>query len=123
MNSEQRAEIEARLAAATPGPWQAFTFTPGPHPVVVRLEDSDGDVEYPEIGRFHGKANALLAAHAPADIRALLDRVQELETIVRVARQRLYDAHGRGPETVAEVIRAVGAILRRANAKETPTNG
>lgn len=39
-------------------------------------------------------------------------RIAELETTIRKARQRLYDAHGRGPETVAQAIRAVGDILR-----------
>lgn len=59
---------------------------------------------------------------------ALIERVVGLEherdaalTTIRIARQRLYDAHGRGPETVAQVIRAVGYILRRDDdPAETP---
>lgn len=59
---------------------------------------------------------------------ALIERIVGLEherdaalTTIRIARQRLYDAHGRGPETVAQVIRAVGHILRRDDdPAETP---
>lgn len=45
-----------------------------------------------------------------ARLRAALERA---ETTIRIARQRLYDAHGRGPETTYQVILAVGEILRR----------
>lgn len=59
---------------------------------------------------------------------ALATRIVDLEherdaalTTIRIARQRLYDAHGSVPEKVAEVIRAVGRILRRDDdPAETP---
>ncbi len=59
---------------------------------------------------------------------ALIVRVVELEherdaarTTIRIARQRLYDIDGREPETDAQVIRAVGRILRRDDdPAETP---
>lgn len=64
-------------------------------------------------------ALAAQLAAAQRDNARLIARIVELEAerdaallTIRKARQRLYDAHGRGPETVAAVIRAVGAILR-----------
>lgn len=41
-----------------------------------------------------------------------------LRDLIRIARERLYDAHGRDAHTVYLVIQAVGAILRRADEKE-----
>lgn len=62
---------------------------------------------------------AQLKAAQEANTR-LIARIVELEHerdrlrgVIRIARERLYDAHGSGPENVARVIRAVGQILRR----------
>lgn len=56
------------------------------------------------------------AAALAARLNAYEAEIARLRTIIRMARERLYDAHGRDQATVAQVIRAVGAILRRADA-------
>lgn len=70
MTGIDTAAIEARLAAATPGPW-------------VRRH---GNVEhyFPHIGEYGDictpdDANADLIAHAPTDLRNLLDRLAAVE--------------------------------------------
>lgn len=61
----------------------------------------------------------LLASPEAERVAALEARVQELETIVRLARERLYDADGgRGSAHTAQVVRAVHGILRRVSEGE-----
>jgi hypothetical protein len=66
-------ELERLEQEATPGPWEAFTFygTP-PQRITVKLEDSEGSVEYAELGNFQSKTNTLLAAAARNALPALL---------------------------------------------------
>lgn len=66
---------------------------------------------------------AIAYCDMPDDAAALAARLNAYEAenarlrdIIRIARQRLYDAHGRDAATVCQVIRAVEAILRRADA-------
>lgn len=78
-DAERLAQIEARLDAATPGPWHLDTLDD-----VVSLPDTDGcewDVAstgvtcpMPGIPRH---ADADLIVNAPADLRWLLDRLRE----------------------------------------------
>lgn len=70
-------QIEQRLAAATPGPWELGKVTPMP----------DGwpgfyaDVE-PNIGGGLDPQDAELIAHAPADLAALLAFARRVEGIL-----------------------------------------
>lgn len=68
--ADRRAEIEARLAAATPGPWEITgggEYVSGPGIIVA---PDDGGVT---------DADANLIAHAPDDLRWLLDALAAAE--------------------------------------------
>lgn len=70
-----RSEILARLAAATPGPWQEVVRT------VVRVE-SGGRLGAP-VGHCDSLRDAELIAHAPDDLRHLLDVIDRYEDALR----------------------------------------
>lgn len=76
------ADIKARLDAATPGPWLADTEQ---HTIIV--EDTAATVVCAESGTPYGVvgADADLIAHAPDDLRYLLDRVREAERMLKTA--------------------------------------
>ena len=63
--------IEARLARATPGPWHVDDSGRG-----VEAMTEIGAVE---VVAWTERADAILIAHAPEDLRALLARVREFE--------------------------------------------
>ena len=74
-------EIEARLAAATPGPWSRsghdvgqVVYGPGGQPDLIGPISTNSDIE-----------DAEFIAHAPVDIRALIDEVKRLEAWKREA--------------------------------------
>ena len=78
MNASRLAEIQERLELATPQPWTAksawnehhprFWVVCDPHDLAIaRLDESE-----------HEQEDAAFIAHAPADIRALLEEVQHL---------------------------------------------
>ena len=90
--------IETRLAMATPGPWR------------VKEDDAKslhrGTVQVEEYGRLietvaecycggydgHGRQNAELVAHAPEDLKALIEEVKHLRmerTVARLAASML----------------------------------
>jgi hypothetical protein len=78
------AEIEARLAAATEGPWLI-------HEPDALFDDPNYGVTnerrtilIAKMNRHRGqsKENAALVAHAPADLAYLIERVRELEAQV-----------------------------------------
>jgi hypothetical protein len=77
MNRIDRAELDAirtRLDAATPGPW-----TPSSHCCSMGLYPVGPSHEFSE--RYDGprlKADVFFIAHAPTDLRALLDEVERL---------------------------------------------
>lgn len=91
MTPERLAEIKARLAAATPGPWQAHLSNTPPHylatPVVSHKCGPAGD----RLGRFvlwdgdpeQADKDALIIANAPTDIADLLAYVEQLEGLLR----------------------------------------
>ena len=67
-------EIEARLAAATPGPWSRsgydvgqVVYGPGGQPDLIGPISTNSDIE-----------DAEFIAHAPKDVRALIDEVGRL---------------------------------------------
>lgn len=77
------AEIEARIEAATPGPWQACIKVherPINHLDTPCVTDAIGLMVIADAwGAEHRAGNAELIANAPADLRYLLARVRELE--------------------------------------------
>ena len=81
----RRAAIEARLAAATPGPW-SFHILPQPVGITAATIHSEhGPRETcwtvdlpPEIGGMGTDKDAELIAHAPSDLAALLAEVERL---------------------------------------------
>ena len=83
--------IEARLAAATPGPWEAQPFESAPRedagsPIVggksgiglIAYTLRSGAVDDVWFNKPQCEADAEFIAHAPADIRALIDEVGRL---------------------------------------------
>lgn len=75
MTADRRADIRARLDAATPGPWEARQNIHAEFTVhEVRRPGTFGLVASPNYGRDdYGRADAELIAHAPADLAWLLD--------------------------------------------------
>lgn len=76
MTPDPYADIEARLAAATPGEWALYRYANGTGRIHVGESTLVADTYQAE--------DRELIAHAPADLRRLLDRVLELEAL-RVA--------------------------------------
>lgn len=116
------ADIEARLNAATPGPW--VTGQHASNDTVIEAVNG-GMTIYDEGG--HGPADAQFIAHAPEDIAALLREVEALRTALRpsdteVARitQALFEVAPNAPlfDNVpsdmrwGELVRAVAELLR-----------
>jgi len=92
MSSNRLAEIRAREAAATPGHWGTDYDGNGTYYVHSRLrtEPGTGMVSDGVVARLQGEHgdgqtyhNARFAAHAREDVPFLLDRVAELEGLVR----------------------------------------
>lgn len=88
-----REEIEARLAAASSGPWAvvsdhpAYAIGAGDQGYrVVQTPNQNNYCHYgpsqPWLG-VHGEANAALIAHAPTDLRHLLDALAAAEAEVK----------------------------------------
>lgn len=76
--SDRLNEIEERLAAATPGPWERDQFGPD--------DDSARFIGSPSTGRIvvyeaATAGNAEFIAHAPADLTALVAVVREVEAL------------------------------------------
>jgi len=74
--------IEARLAAATPGPWRRLVDGDAiwaGNVYVALVRNSDGVYHHPNAPESQEAAdNANLIAHAPADIAALVTEVKRL---------------------------------------------
>ena len=71
--ADRRAQIEARLAAATPGPWRVDRYDHG---------GGRAYVEEPRrtlVADFYQEGDREMLAHAPADLRWLLDALAEAE--------------------------------------------
>lgn len=80
------AGIKARLWAATPGPWERYESAGGRELLLKRkFWQVGGGPERKGVGLIFGdtEANADLIAHAPADLAALVARVEELEGALR----------------------------------------
>lgn len=76
-------EIEARLAAATPGDWEAFTDVSevwkGAEWLISSTMDDGAVYLITDWGSGLRGPDAEFIAHAPEDIRALLDEVKRLQ--------------------------------------------
>ena len=71
--SDRRAQIEARLEAATPGPWRVNRYDHG---------GGRAHIEEPRrtlIADFYREGDREMLAHAPADLRWLLDALSAAE--------------------------------------------
>ncbi len=82
-------EIEARLEKATPGPWapgKSYAAVVAPAITQICYGDCDCDLTCTEayggklIGESFGGADAELVAHAPTDLRELVEEVKRLRT-------------------------------------------
>lgn len=96
MSEDDLKAIEARLVAATPGPWEervGIGWAP-PYVVWVRCEERrsvmSGEIENMRIASIIAEcnsatipnaANAAFIAHAPEDIAALLAEVRRLRAL------------------------------------------
>lgn len=80
MTPEQLAEIEKRLAAATPGPIDVHRYDNDGGDISFQLQARTGTVicSTNDYDNPRAKADAHLYAHAPADITALLAEVRRL---------------------------------------------
>ena len=85
MTKEQLDAIRARLDAATPGPWRlespfpAIYIAAGERDYIAELMGPWDDARWEQ----RWKVDAELIAHAPTDLRALLDEVEALQAEVR----------------------------------------
>lgn len=86
--------IETRLAMASPGPWRVKPSDNGSiHRGTVQVEENGRMIEviaecYCGASEGHGLRNAELIAHAPDDIKALIEEVKRLrqdQTVARMA--------------------------------------
>lgn len=83
MDDKRIEEIEARLAARTPGDWKGIVTDDGEVMVVApdgRCVHYIGD---PEVTNALDHINGFFIAHAPQDIRDLLDEVDNLKQDIR----------------------------------------
>ena len=88
LTDEQLAAIETRLEAATPGPWSfVWAHSAG---LVAKGDYPPHDITSRNLGPFEwvidGDAkddDLIFIAHAPTDIRALLDEVERLRAYIR----------------------------------------
>ena len=87
--------IETRLAMASPGPWRVKPSDNGSiHRGTVQVEENGRMIEviaecYCGASEGHGLRNAELIAHAPDDIKALIEEVKRLRMERLVARLSL----------------------------------
>lgn len=98
MNAEELNAIKARLETITPGEWRAFNYSAFEDDSIVPPDNAwwlDGPlfVGY-DIYQLFSQTDADFIAHAPADVRALLDqhdadtaRIEALEAALRDIRE------------------------------------
>ena len=86
--------IKARLAAATPGPWDFHVLPQSVGITVATIHSEQGPRETrwtvdlpPEIGGMGTRADAEMIAHAPEDIAALVAEVERLREQVEAVRE------------------------------------
>lgn len=108
-------DIRARLTAATSGPWvrghDELTVTAGTWPIaIVGVSHNDITVDYEDDAVFFdhvsssADADLDLIAHAPEDIKNLLNEVDRLNDALREISQRLEEV---GPEEFVEKVQII----------------
>lgn len=113
--ADRRAQIEARLSAATPGPWRVGYWSPDEPEVNAILAEEQTFVVCADEDPIK-PADANLIAHAPDDLRWLLDALAEAEAerdalaaLVREAALETYTPDGsEGFDAGYQAARAVG---------------
>lgn len=107
--------IRARLTAATSGPWvrghDELTVTAGTWPIaIVGVSHDDITVDYEDDAVFFdhvsssADADLDLIAHAPEDIKALLNEVDRLNDALQEIDRRIDTAD---PDELADQVRSV----------------
>jgi hypothetical protein len=85
-------EIMARCEAATPGDWYPTPIPPrGDGDVLTTSDifiDVDRELNRTIITTYEGRADQTFICHARTDIPALVERVKELESVLREALAR-----------------------------------
>jgi len=108
-------DIRARLTAATSGPWvrghDELTVTAGTWPIaIVGVSHDDITVDYEDDAVFFdhvsssADADLDLIAHAPEDIKALLNEVDRLNNALQEIDRRIDTAD---PDELADQVRSV----------------
>lgn len=108
-------DIRARLTAATSGPWvrghDELTVTAGTWPIaIVGVSHNDITVDYEDDAVFFdhvsssADADLDLIAHAPEDIKALLNEVDRLNNTLQEIDRRIDTAD---PDELADQVRSV----------------
>lgn len=108
-------DIRARLTAATSGPWvrghDELTVTAGTWPIaIVGVSHNDITVDYEDDAVFFDHVSSSadvdldLIAHAPEDIKNLLNEVDRLNDALREISQRLEEV---GPEEFVEKVQII----------------
>lgn len=102
MTPEREAEIRARLAATTPGPWEVdrkghnpghWTIRCGRMDIAYGMSWRDPPVGSVAIPWPQGDANAALIANVPRDLADLLAALDEARARVHALTQALYEEH------------------------------
>lgn len=84
MSDERLEQIQARAAAATPGPWEAWdTGDPPAEDEARAWIVTPGSLHLATLYAGDPSANATFAAHAREDIPALLEEIDRLHEEVR----------------------------------------
>jgi len=113
-DTDRLAQIEARLAAATPGPWEWDRARHGDDilTVVVAPDFPTGDERVQSVTMDALPADAVLIANAPADLRYLLDRVREAEEALSSANAHIDLTQGERNEWQDRAEQAEAALAR-----------
>ena len=84
---DRLSEIEERLAAATPGPWEECAYRAESGEAGYSIDQMADDVIVEEVARLprtpQGSWDACFIAHAPADLAALVAVVREVAALHR----------------------------------------
>ncbi len=122
MTPDQLSAIRARLDAATPGPWELWY---GELDWVSVGIDGDTVAECRthinhQFSGWQNRRHATFIAHAPADLRALLDEVERLTMELHASQAEVVELHA-DPLPAAAWVREVerAAFARGAEAMRT----
>lgn len=101
--------IKARLAAATPGPWE--TYKPRINTAVITTDENQYITAY-VAERVRETADAEFIAFAPTDIAALVEEVERLCLALDTVGSTIY-TQGRGTKTEQSLLMFIRKELGR----------